>query len=160
MKGNLRPQGGFRIQILANPQACRTEAEVYRFEEGAASDLLAVVYESSEGWKVDLQHNEESVSRELFGAMLAAAQDRLFGCAFFQALIWGSISLAQSLMKEALIDEYQLILCPVVLGGGKPLFRDNVEPFGMTLLNTRSFDRGTVLLSYAAAHATSVPDRS
>lgn len=74
-------------------------------------------------------------------------------------VIWGSISLAQSLMKEGLIDEYQLIVCPVVLGRGKPLFRDNVDPLDMTLLNTRSFDRGTVLLAYAAANAISATDR-
>jgi dihydrofolate reductase len=50
--------------------------------------------------------------------------------------IWGSISLAQSLMNEGLIDEYQLVVCPVVLGSGRPLFRDKVEPFGMKLLST------------------------
>jgi dihydrofolate reductase len=64
-------------------------------------------------------------------------------------VIWGSISLAQSLMKDRLVDEYQLIVCPVVLGSGKPLFPKN--PFDMSLLKTKSFDRGTVLLAYTAA---------
>jgi dihydrofolate reductase len=66
-------------------------------------------------------------------------------------VIWGSISLAQSLMNEGLIDEYQLVVCPVVLGSGKPLFRDKVGPMGMRLLKAQSFDRGTVLLAYTAA---------
>jgi dihydrofolate reductase len=66
-------------------------------------------------------------------------------------VIWGSISLAQSLMSQRLIDEYQLIVCPVVLGNGKPLFREKVDPVGMRLLKTQSFDRGTVLLAYRAA---------
>jgi dihydrofolate reductase len=74
-------------------------------------------------------------------------------------VIWGSISLAQSLMKEGLIDEYQLIVCPVVLGSGKPLFGDNLDPFDLKFLNTRSFDRGTVLLAYTAANATLTTDR-
>jgi dihydrofolate reductase len=64
-------------------------------------------------------------------------------------VIWGSISLAQSLMSEGLIDEYQLVVCPVVLGSGKPLFRDT-DSLNMKLLKTKSFDRGTVLLAYAA----------
>jgi dihydrofolate reductase len=66
-------------------------------------------------------------------------------------VIWGSLSLAQSLTNEGLIDEYQLIVCPVVLGGGKPLFRDTVDSFDVKLLNTKSFDRGAVLLAYAHA---------
>jgi dihydrofolate reductase len=37
-------------------------------------------------------------------------------------VIWGSISLGQSLMQAGLIDQLQLIMCPVVLGRGKPLF--------------------------------------
>jgi dihydrofolate reductase len=66
-------------------------------------------------------------------------------------VIWGSISLAQSLMKDGVIDEYQLIVCPVVLGSGRPLFPEKNESFDMKLLKTKSFDRGTVLLAYTAA---------
>lgn len=67
-------------------------------------------------------------------------------------VIWGSISLAQSLMTAGLIDQYQLVVCPVVLGNGKPLFREK-DSLDMKLLNTRSFDRGAVLLAYTAAKA-------
>jgi dihydrofolate reductase len=74
-------------------------------------------------------------------------------------VIWGSISLAQSLMNEGLIDEYQLVVCPVVLGSGKPLFRDKANSFGMRLLKTESFDRGAVLLAYTAAKAPSAAAR-
>ncbi len=66
-------------------------------------------------------------------------------------VIWGSISLAQSLMNEGLIDEYQLIVCPVLLVDGRRLFDEHVSPGEMHLLSTRSFDRGTVLLSYSGA---------
>jgi dihydrofolate reductase len=62
-------------------------------------------------------------------------------------VIWGSLSLAQSLMTGDLIDEYQLVICPIVLGNGKPLFRDS--SFGMELRTTKSFERGSVLLTYS-----------
>jgi len=64
-------------------------------------------------------------------------------------VIWGSISLAQSLMNDGVIDEYQLIVCPAVLVEGRRLFDEHVSPGEMHLLSTRSFDRGTVLLSYS-----------
>jgi dihydrofolate reductase len=66
-------------------------------------------------------------------------------------VIWGSISLAQSLMKDGLIDEYQLVVCPTVLGEGRRLFDEHVPAGDMHLISTRSFDRGTVLLSYSGA---------
>lgn len=68
-------------------------------------------------------------------------------------VIWGSISLAQSLMRDGLIDEYQLIVCPVVLGTGRPLFPEKKASATMKLLTTTSFDRGSVLLAYTAAPA-------
>jgi dihydrofolate reductase len=68
-------------------------------------------------------------------------------------VLWGSISLAQSLMGEGLIDEYQLIVCPLVLGKGRPLFAEKKDSVTMKLLTTKSFDRGSVLLAYTAEKA-------
>ena len=64
-------------------------------------------------------------------------------------VIWGSISLAQSLTMEKLIDEYQLVICPLVLGAGRPLFGDDVQPFEMTLSKVTPLDRGAVLVKYS-----------
>src|SRR5262245_59424204 len=37
-------------------------------------------------------------------------------------VLWGSLSLAQDLIRADLIDEYHLHVCPTVVGGGRPLF--------------------------------------
>ena len=56
-----------------------------------------------------------------------------------------------------MIDEYRLVVCPVVLGSGRPLFRDKADALGMTLLETKAHDRGSVLLKYTKGAATSAP---
>jgi dihydrofolate reductase len=70
-------------------------------------------------------------------------------------VVWGSISLAQHLIDKGLVDEYRLVLCPVVLGSGRPLFRDDGAPLNMKLVSGRTLDRGAVSLTYAQAHTGS-----
>ena len=62
-------------------------------------------------------------------------------------VMWGSISVAQHLMKAGLVDEYRLVLCPLALGEGRPLFADNT-PIDMNLITAKSLDRGAVYLKY------------
>jgi dihydrofolate reductase len=66
-------------------------------------------------------------------------------------IVWGSISLAQSLINERLIDEYRLVFCPVVLGSGRPFFREKVAALEMKLLEAATYDLGTVQLKYMQA---------
>jgi dihydrofolate reductase len=63
-------------------------------------------------------------------------------------VVWGSLSLAQSLIDNNLIDEYRLVVCPIVLPGGRSLFSDTAASMNMKLLNARTFDRGAVSLDY------------
>ena len=64
-------------------------------------------------------------------------------------LISGSISIAQSLIAESMVDEYRLVLCPVVLGSGRPLFREDARSISMKLLTATTLDRGAVSLIYS-----------
>jgi dihydrofolate reductase len=53
----------------------------------------------------------------------------------------------QQLARKGLIDEYLLTVTPVVLGAGKPLFKD-LNRFSLKLLETRNFTSGNVMLHY------------
>jgi dihydrofolate reductase len=63
-------------------------------------------------------------------------------------LVSGSITLAQGLIDSGVVDEYRLVICPVVLGDGRPLFHDKVAPILMKLASTKALDRGAVSSVY------------
>jgi dihydrofolate reductase len=62
-------------------------------------------------------------------------------------IILGSANLASSLIPEGLIDEFHILLNPVVLGEGKPLFL-NKDKLNLKLVSNRTFQSGNVLLCY------------
>ena len=63
-------------------------------------------------------------------------------------LIYGSASLVQTLTNLGLIDEYQLLVHPVILGSGKPLFHDIKDQVKLKLVNTKTHPSGVVVLFY------------
>src|SRR5258708_34723241 len=64
------------------------------------------------------------------------------------ALLLGSSDLASSLAARGLIDEYRLMVNPLALAKGKPVLDGLGNDLKLTLLATRSFKNGNVLLSY------------
>lgn len=79
-------------------------------------------------------------------ADLAALKDSLSG----DLVLFGGSSLAGALTSAGLIDEYQVFVHPVVLGGGKPAFLPT-DRFGVDLVESRIFDGKVVQLRYARA---------
>lgn len=63
-------------------------------------------------------------------------------------LLWASISLGQQLMKEGLIDQYQLFLCPELTGGGRRLFTNETSEANLKLIDARRYDSGVVCMYY------------
>jgi dihydrofolate reductase len=63
-------------------------------------------------------------------------------------LVIGSANIVQQLTNSGLIDEYHLLLHPVILGEGKPLFKDLKERHDLDLIKTETFSNGVVLLQY------------
>ena len=65
--------------------------------------------------------------------------------------IFGSANLAGTFSAQGLIDEYRLMMNPVVLGRGQPLFTGGMGKLELKLLHARPFKSGNVLLSYGPA---------
>jgi dihydrofolate reductase len=64
--------------------------------------------------------------------------------------ILGSGSIVQQFANLGLIDTYQLLVVPIVLGQGKPLFKD-VKQTDLKLVEEKSFRNGVVAVRYASA---------
>ncbi|OGD19031.1 MAG: dihydrofolate reductase [Candidatus Aminicenantes bacterium RBG_16_63_16] len=62
--------------------------------------------------------------------------------------ILGSGSLVAQLAQEGLIDEYQILLNPVVIGKGKTMFEGVKDRLSLRLTKTRVFGNGNILLNY------------
>jgi dihydrofolate reductase len=62
--------------------------------------------------------------------------------------ILGSGSIVSQLAQEGLIDEYHIVVNPVVLGRGRTLFDGVKEKLRLKLTKTRAFGNGNVLLCY------------
>ncbi len=67
--------------------------------------------------------------------------------------ILGSAALVRSLLREGLLDELRLMVHPVVLGSGKRLFDEGMDPTSLQLVDSRTFGTGVVYLTYRPAGA-------
>lgn len=63
-------------------------------------------------------------------------------------LVFGSGQLVHALHARELIDEYRLMVFPVVLGSGKRLFPEGGEKKALRLVESKSFPSGVVVLTY------------
>src|SRR6266566_6660924 len=60
----------------------------------------------------------------------------------------GGAAFVQALSRLGLIDEYRLIILPVALGNGLPLFKDLAGPLPLDLAEAKRFPGGTVIHVY------------
>ncbi|MDF7812949.1 dihydrofolate reductase family protein [Hymenobacter sp. YC55] len=67
-------------------------------------------------------------------------------------LLYGSAELVRYLLQHNLIDEYQLMVHPVVVGSGKKLFEEGSQA-NMQLLGTQTTSTGVMVLTYQLAPA-------
>jgi dihydrofolate reductase len=62
-------------------------------------------------------------------------------------LVQGGAGFGRELARHGLVDEYRLVVCPIVLGAGLPLF-EGAEPLDLELVDAVRFPTGTQALTY------------
>lgn len=66
-------------------------------------------------------------------------------------MIFGSGTIVSALTEHRLVDEYEFVISPVLLGDGRPLISGLPSKAGLTLLNVQKFPTGNVKLRYGRA---------
>lgn len=89
------------------------------------------------------EHGAQVVGGADLGKEVSALKEQPGG----DLLLLGGAGAAGALTGLGLIDEYQIFVHPVVLGGGKPVFAPS-ERMGLRLVDSRVFDGRSVLLRY------------
>ncbi|MGE3301506.1 MAG: dihydrofolate reductase family protein [Hyphomonadaceae bacterium] len=87
----------------------------------------------------------------LFSGDLAGAVRTLKQEAGAPIVILGSGAIVAQLTEAGLIDEYQIVTVPIVLGAGRTLFEGVTRRVGLSLLESQRFTNGNVFSRYAAA---------
>ncbi|HEY2887901.1 MAG TPA: dihydrofolate reductase family protein [Candidatus Limnocylindrales bacterium] len=67
--------------------------------------------------------------------------------------VHGSANLIQTLLREGLVDEFQVLTYPLLLGSGKRLFGDGTVPAGLELVSSQVSPSGVVIARYRPAGA-------
>jgi dihydrofolate reductase len=66
-------------------------------------------------------------------------------------VIMGSGTIVSQLAQEGLIDEFQIVVCPIVIGSGRTLFEGVTEKLNLKLTKSRTFGNGNVYTCYQPA---------
>ncbi len=66
-------------------------------------------------------------------------------------VIMGSGTIVSQLAQEGLIDEFQIVVCPIVIGSGRTLFEGVTEKLNLKLTKSRTFGNGNVYTCYEPA---------
>jgi dihydrofolate reductase len=67
-------------------------------------------------------------------------------------IVFGSGSIVSQLTQHGLIDEYQFVVCPILLGSGQPLLSSVSKNSRLDLLEAKPYQSGDVMLRYARAN--------
>jgi dihydrofolate reductase len=133
--------GRSTYQMMASywpsPQAARNDPEVAEKMNAKSKVVFSKTLEKAE-W----------ANTRLAKGNLAGEISGLKGQPGRDLIVFGSANLAAGLTRLGLIDEYRIMVNPVVLGSGRGLFAGLEERLPLKLVKTKRFRSGNVLLTY------------
>jgi len=128
------------IAAPTNPSSTKNEIEYAHLAEKTQKIVFSRTLEKVE-WKTT-RIVKDHIAEEIQRMKQQPGKDMV---------LLGGAGLASTFMNLGLIDEYHLIVNPLVLGGGKQLFKEVKERHMLKLLGTKTLKSGKVVLHYRKA---------
>jgi dihydrofolate reductase len=121
--------------VLTNPSAPKNEVDFARLAEKTQHIVFSKTMKTA-SWKNTLILKDP---KEVAKLKEQPGKDMV---------LWGGSRMVSSFMNLGLIDEFRILVNPVILGGGKPLFSDQKERQKLELISTKAYRSGVVVLNY------------
>lgn len=140
---------GFRSywpSVVDDPSATPTTREISRLNNAIDKVVISdsLTSEETDPW----QHNTRIIRRAEAHEQIAELKRRPGK----DILVFGSRTLWNDLLANHLVDELHLMVCPVALGAGTPIFAGQAAG-SLRLIDTRNWDdSGNVLVRYQVRH--------
>ena len=108
---------------------------------GPMNDIPKVVFSTTLS---EATWPESTIARGDLAGEIAALRNQPGG----EIIAWGGAGFAQALSRAGLVDQYAVVVQPVVYGGGKPIFHDLRDALHLRLLSATTYSSGTMLHLY------------
>ena len=133
----------------------RTYEDFYAFWPNQKDDPISAMLDNLQKYVVSTTLSEPLPwsNSTLLSGDAAQAVARLKEELDKDLVVMGSGELIQSLMRDNLVDEYVLLIHPLVLGSGHRLFTDG-SAFALRLVGAKTTDNGVVIATYQPAEPT------
>jgi len=123
-------------KVVHNPDARRKDIEFAWLMNTLPKVVFSKTLKKAEWNNSRVVHN--NISEEIFRLKRQPGNDMI---------MWGGVNIVQTFIQRRLIDEYNIWVAPVILGVGKPLFKD-VQKLDLILTQSVTFSNGVVLFTY------------
>ena len=134
---------GYWPTAAANPSAAADPSSPERHIEAAHMMNALPKYVVSNTLKTTEWNNSHIISGDVKAEITKLKQQPGKDIALF-----AGANVATSFTKLGLVDEFRIIVNPVLLGDGTPLFQGGYDKLGLELVETRKFQAGAMLLTY------------
>ena len=128
----------------------RTYEDFYQVWPGRKDNPFTAILDNAQKYVASTTLREPLpwINSTLLTGDVGDAVSRLKAESARDVVVLGSGVLAQSLMQRGLVDDFVLLIHPLVLGAGRRLFADDGALASMTLVDSRTTTTGVVMATY------------